>query len=96
MQYSCAWYPTWETGLDDAQEAKLDITCRKLRLKSGDHLLDIGCGWGGLLIHAAQNYGVTGHGVTLSEEQLALARERIEELGLSDRITLALKDYSEP
>ncbi|MEM7120195.1 MAG: class I SAM-dependent methyltransferase [Pseudomonadota bacterium] len=93
MQYSCAWYPTWETGLDDAQEAKLDTTCRKLRLKPGDRLLDIGCGWGGLLLHAAQNYGITGHGVTLSEEQLALAQERVDELGLSDRITLELKDY---
>ena len=95
MQYSCAWYPTWETNLEDAQRAKLDITCRKLRLRPGERLLDIGCGWGGLLIHAARHYDAIGHGVTLSQEQLAFARDKVAELGLSDRITFELRDYQE-
>ncbi len=93
MQYSCAHYPTWETGLEDAQTAKLEMICRKLRLKPGERFLDIGCGWGGLLCHAAANHGVRGHGVTLSAEQLAFAREKVARLGLSDRITLELMDY---
>ena len=93
MQYSCAYYPTWETSLEDAQIAKLDMICRKLRLKPGETMLDIGCGWGGLLAHAAQHYGVVGYGVTLSEEQLAFARAKMERLGLADRVTLELRDY---
>ncbi len=93
MQYSCAYYPTWETPLEDAQTGKLEMICRKLRLKPGDHFLDIGCGWGGLLCHAVRNYGVRGHGVTLSEEQLAFAREKVARLGLADRITMELLDY---
>ena len=95
MQYSCAYYPTWETGLEDAQKAKLEMICRKLRLKPGERFLDIGCGWGGLLCHAVTNHGVRGHGVTLSEEQLAFAREKVARLGLSDRITLELRDYQD-
>lgn len=93
MQYSCAHFPTEETDLDAAQVAKIDMTCRKLRLKPGDKLLDIGCGWGGLLCHAVKNYGVTGHGVTLSEEQLAFAQEKAERLGIADKLTLELRDY---
>ncbi len=95
MQYSCAWFPTWKTSLEDAQVAKLEMTCRKLRLKPGERLLDIGCGWGGLLIHAAREHDAVGHGVTLSEEQLAFARERVATLGLTDRITFELRDYQE-
>lgn len=95
MQYSCAYYPTWETSLEDAQVAKLEMICRKLRLQPGDHFLDIGFGWGGLLCHAVRNHGVRGHGVTLSEEQFAFTREKVASLGLSDRITLELKDYQE-
>jgi len=93
MQYSCAHFPHWEATLEDAQINKLDLICRKLRLKPGEKLLDIGCGWGGLLCHAAQNYGVEGHGVTLSEEQLAFAQAKLERLGIADRVTLHLKDY---
>ena len=93
MQYSCAYYPTWETSLEDAQVAKLDMICRKLRLKPGDRMLDIGCGWGGLLAHAVKNYGVKGHGVTLSEEQLAFARAKMERLGIAENVTLELRDY---
>ncbi len=93
MQYSCAFFPSEETDLDAAQVAKIDMTCRKLRLKPGDRLLDIGCGWGGLLCHAVTNYGVTGHGVTLSEEQLAFAKAKAERLGIADKITLELRDY---
>jgi cyclopropane-fatty-acyl-phospholipid synthase len=95
MQYSCAHFPDWEATLEAAQVNKLDLICRKLRLKPGETLLDIGCGWGGLLCHAVQNYGVIGHGVTLSAEQLAFAQAKIERLGISDRVTLHLKDYRE-
>jgi cyclopropane-fatty-acyl-phospholipid synthase len=93
MQYSCAYFPTWETGLEDAQTTKLEMICRKLRLKPGERFLDIGCGWGGLLCHAAAHHGVRGHGVTLSAEQLAFAREKVALLGLADRITLEQRDY---
>ena len=93
MVYSSAYYADDATPLEEAQTGKLDLICRKLRLKPGQTLLDVGCGWGGLSCWAAQHYGVTVHGVTLSEEQLAFARAKVERLGLSDRITLELKDY---
>ena len=93
MVYTCAYFERDDMTLDEAQEAKLDLVCRKLRLREGERLLDIGCGWGALLIHAAERYGARGHGVTLSEEQAALARERIAERGLSDRITIELKPF---
>jgi len=95
MQYSCAHYLSWEASLEAAQVNKLDLICRKLRLKPGDVMLDIGCGWGGLLCHAVQNYGVEGHGVTLSEEQLAFAQAKVERLGIADQVSLHLKDYRE-
>jgi len=95
MQYSCAHFLNWEATLEEAQVNKLDLICRKLRLKPGETLLDIGCGWGGLLCHAVKNYGVVGHGVTLSEEQLAFAQAKIERLGIADQVTLHLKDYRE-
>lgn len=95
MQYSCAYYPRWDASLEEAQLAKLDMVCRKLRLKAGDRFLDIGCGWGGLVCHAARHYGVTAHGVTLSEAQLAFTRRKIAQLGLGDRVTVELKDYRE-
>ena len=78
MAYSCAYFPTGTETLDEAQEAKLDLICRKLRLQRGEHLLDIGSGWGGLAIHAAQRYGARVLGVTLSEAQLHEARARAE------------------
>jgi cyclopropane-fatty-acyl-phospholipid synthase len=93
MVYSCAYYPTGTEDLDTAQELKLDLICRKLRLKPGERMLDIGCGWGALVIHAAQRYGVSALGVTLSKEQHALATERVAQAGLNDRVTIRLQDY---
>ena len=93
MVYSCGYFPTPDTSLDDAQATKLDRICRKLRLQPGDRFLDIGCGWGGLLIHAARNYGAHGHGVTLSQAQFDYAVAKIAELGLSDRIKIEMRDY---
>ena len=95
MVYTCAYFQNPGDSLDQAQEAKLDLVCRKLRLQQGETLLDIGCGWGAMLIHAAKHYGVTGHGVTLSEAQTELARARIKAEGLADRITIHLKSYTE-
>jgi cyclopropane-fatty-acyl-phospholipid synthase len=93
MQYSCAYFPRWDADLAEAQRAKLDMICRKLRLVPGDRFLDIGCGWGGLVCHAAQHYGATAHGVTLSQAQHDFAQEKIARLGLADRVTVELKDY---
>jgi len=93
MVYSCAYFPRPDMDLDSAQRAKLDYICRKLRLQPGEHLLDIGCGWGGLLRWAVQHYGVTAHGITLSQEQFAFNQARIRELGLADRISIELRDY---
>ncbi|HEX2112781.1 MAG TPA: cyclopropane-fatty-acyl-phospholipid synthase family protein [Alphaproteobacteria bacterium] len=95
MQYSCAYYPRWDASLEEAQKAKLDMICRKLRLQPGERFLDIGCGWGGLVCHAARHYGVKAHGVTLSEAQLAFGRDKIARLGLGGRVTVELKDYRE-
>ena len=94
MVYSCAYYTDWENDIAQAQRDKLEMICRKLRLEAGERFLDIGCGWGGLICHAAKNYGVTAHGITLSEAQLDYAREKIRRLGLEDRVTVELKDYS--
>jgi cyclopropane-fatty-acyl-phospholipid synthase len=93
MVYSCAVWETPETGLDAAQAAKLDLVCRKLGLQPEMRLLDVGCGWGSLAIHAAQRYGVTVVGVTLSEEQARMARKRVAEAGLTDRIDIRVQDY---
>ena len=93
MVYSCAYFRSPTDSLDDAQVAKLDLICRKLRLKPGERLLDIGCGWGGLVMHAAQHYGVDATGITLSENQATFAKERIEEAGLADRCRVAIRDY---
>ena len=95
MVYSCGYFKDFANGIDQAQFDKLDHICRKLRLKPGETLLDIGCGWGAMLIHAAKHYGVVGRGVSLSEAQTALARERIRAEGLEDRITIEVKPYSE-
>ncbi|MGH6761173.1 MAG: class I SAM-dependent methyltransferase [Phyllobacterium sp.] len=95
MVYTCAYFKDWENSLDQAQIDKLDLICRKLRLKPGERLLDIGCGWGAMLIHAVKHYGVTGVGVSLSEAQTALARERIRAEGLEDRIRIHVKSYEE-
>ncbi|TIX74079.1 MAG: class I SAM-dependent methyltransferase, partial [Mesorhizobium sp.] len=95
MVYSCGYFTDFANGIDQAQKDKLDHICRKLRLTPGERLLDIGCGWGAMLIHAAKNYGVVGHGVSLSEAQTELARERIRAEGLEDRITIEIKSYAE-
>ncbi|MEC5324950.1 cyclopropane-fatty-acyl-phospholipid synthase family protein [Aurantimonas sp. A3-2-R12] len=95
MLYSCAYFDGWHDDIDKAQFDKLEMICRKLRLKPGERLLDIGCGWGALLIHAAENYGITGHGVTLSQAQYDLARERVAAKGLGDCITIELKPFQE-
>jgi cyclopropane-fatty-acyl-phospholipid synthase len=95
MVYTCAYFTEDHGDLDRAQRDKLDMICRKLRLKPGDRLLDIGCGWGALICHAAQHYGVEAHGVTLAEEQLALAREKVARLGLEGKVTLHLKDFTQ-
>lgn len=93
MVYTCAYFTDWNNDLATAQTDKLDMICRKLRLKPGDRLLDIGCGWGALICHAAEHYGVTAVGVTLAEEQLKLARENITARGLQDKVSVELIDY---
>jgi cyclopropane-fatty-acyl-phospholipid synthase len=93
MVYSCAYFRTGEETIDEAQESKLDHICRKLRLKPGDRFLDIGCGWGALVMHAAERYGVKALGVTLSENQHALANERIRAAGLGERCEVRIQDY---
>ncbi|MEL0070385.1 MAG: cyclopropane-fatty-acyl-phospholipid synthase family protein [Betaproteobacteria bacterium] len=91
--YSCGYFAKDGDSLDVAQEKKLDHICRKLNLEAGEKFLDIGCGWGGLVIWAAKNYGVHATGITLSEEQLAFSRNRIKQLGLQGKIEVRLMDY---
>jgi cyclopropane-fatty-acyl-phospholipid synthase len=93
MVYSCAYFEAPDVDLDTAQQAKLDHICRKLALQPGDDFLDIGCGWGALVIHAARYYGVRAHGVTLSPQQLKVAQERISAAGLQDKVSVELRDY---
>jgi cyclopropane-fatty-acyl-phospholipid synthase len=96
MVYTCAYFqPDWHDDIARAQRDKLDMICRKLRLKPGERLLDIGCGWGALICHAAQHYGVKATGVTLAEEQAKLAREKIASLGLQDRVEVLLQDFTQ-
>jgi cyclopropane-fatty-acyl-phospholipid synthase len=95
MIYSCAYFSHPDDSLETAQINKVDHICRKLGLKPGDRLLDIGCGWGGLLIHAAKHYGIEGEGITLSENQAELARKRIYDAGLQDQVFVRLQDYRE-
>lgn len=93
MVYSCAYFSHEGQSLDDAQRDKLDYICRKLRLTPGQTLLDIGCGWGALVCWAARQFGVKAHGITLSEQQAAHARERIRKEGLEGQVTVELLDY---
>jgi cyclopropane-fatty-acyl-phospholipid synthase len=95
MVYSCAYFTSQAEELDAAQERKLDYLCRKLRLRPGQRLLDIGCGWGALVIHAAKHFGVRAKGLTLSEPQAEWARARIAEAGLTNEATIDLRDYRE-
>jgi cyclopropane-fatty-acyl-phospholipid synthase len=93
MVYSCAYFASDDEALDTAQTRKLDVVCRKLNLQPNERLLDVGCGWGSLVIHAATHYGVSAVGVTISPAQAYLARERVREAGLADRIEIRLADY---
>ncbi|WP_160666096.1 class I SAM-dependent methyltransferase [Pseudarthrobacter sp. ATCC 49987] len=93
MVYSCAVWEDEDTGLEAAQDAKLGLVCRKLGLKPGMRVLDVGCGWGSFALHAAKNYGVDVVGVTLSGEQAAMAAKRVAEAGLTDRVVIRVQDY---
>ncbi len=101
LVYSCAYFSDGDpedpaddpTALDRAQIRKLDMICRKLRLSEGERFLDIGCGWGSLVLHAARHYGVSAVGITLSTQQAELARERVQAAGLDDRVEIRVQDY---
>jgi cyclopropane-fatty-acyl-phospholipid synthase len=95
MAYSCAYFQRLEDDLETAQLQKLDYVCKKLRLRGGDRLLDIGCGWGALVLHAASRYGVRALGITLSQPQAELAREHIRQARLDDRCRVEICDYRE-
>jgi cyclopropane-fatty-acyl-phospholipid synthase len=93
MVYSCAYWPTPDSTLEQAQRDKLELVCRKLGLRPGLRLLDVGCGWGSLAIHAAREHGVNVVGVTLSQEQAAYARKRVADEGLTDKVEIRVQDY---
>jgi cyclopropane-fatty-acyl-phospholipid synthase len=95
MVYSCAYFAEPDLDLETAQERKLDYICRKLRLQRGERLLDVGCGWGGLAIHAAARYGADVVAITLSERQAELARERVAAAGLDTTCRIEVRDYRE-
>lgn len=95
MVYSCAYFEDAAHDLDRAQQAKLEHLCRKLRLAPGQRLLDIGCGWGALIVHAARRHGVCAHGITLSRNQYEHVQARIAQEGLAGRVTVDFKDYAE-
>jgi cyclopropane-fatty-acyl-phospholipid synthase len=95
MTYSCAFFSRDGSSLEAAQTAKLDLVCTKLALEKGERMLDVGCGWGSLAIHAAREYGVSVTGITLSEQQAALARRRAAEAGVGDRVDIRVMDYRE-
>ncbi|MFD5860278.1 class I SAM-dependent methyltransferase [Streptomyces chartreusis] len=93
MVYSCAYWPAPDSTLETAQRDKLDLVCRKLGLKPDMRLLDVGCGWGSMAMHAAREYGVSVVGITLSQEQAAYARKRVADEGLTDRVEIRVQDY---
>lgn len=93
MAYTCAVFPTADASLEVAQEEKFDLVCRKLGLQPGMRLLDVGCGWGGMVLHAVRHYGVTAIGVTLSEQQALWGQQAIVEAGLGDRAQIRFSDY---
>ena len=95
LAYSCAYYPTGRETLEEAQRAKIDYSLRKLRVRPGERLLDIGCGWGALVVRAAQRFGVKALGITLSRRQFEEARRRIAAAGLEDSAQVELRDYRE-
>lgn len=93
LAYSCAYFRSGNEDLDTAQIQKLELICRKLRLREGERFLDVGCGWGSLVLHAAQRHGAIAHGITLSERQAEVANKRIRDAGLSHRCTVEHRDY---
>lgn len=93
LVYSCAYFRSPDDTLDEAQTQKLDLICRKLRLQPGEEFLDIGCGWGSLVLHAAQNYGVNARGITISHIQHKVAMQRIRSAGLERHCQVELRDY---
>jgi len=93
LTYSCGYFVSERDSLEQAQLNKYEHICRKLKLQPGETLVDIGCGWGGMLIYAAQNHGINGLGITLSRNQFECARRKIEELGLKDQVEVVLADY---
>jgi cyclopropane-fatty-acyl-phospholipid synthase len=95
MVYSCAYFLDAAESLEGAQQRKLDLICRKLDLRPGMRFLDVGCGWGALVIHAAKHYGVEATGITLSAQQAELASTRAEQAGVGDRVTIERGDYRE-
>jgi cyclopropane-fatty-acyl-phospholipid synthase len=95
LTYSCAIFSRGGTTLEEAQAAKLDLVCRKLAMNAGDRVLDVGCGWGSFALHAAKHHQASVVGITLSEPQARLARERAQEAGLQDRIDIRVADYRE-
>lgn len=93
MTYSCAYYERTDMNLDEAQEAKYELICRKLGLREGMRLLDVGCGWGGMVLHAAKHHGVSAVGITISTKQAELAEKRVANEGLGDWVQIRLQDY---
>jgi cyclopropane-fatty-acyl-phospholipid synthase len=93
MAYTCACYPRWDATLEEAQFEKFDLVARKLGLRAGQRLLDVGCGWGGMVMHAAEHYGVQAIGVTLSRQQAEWAQKAIADRGLSDLAEVRHSDY---
>ncbi|MEA2214249.1 MAG: cyclopropane-fatty-acyl-phospholipid synthase [Solirubrobacteraceae bacterium] len=93
MTYSCAIFSRGAQSLEEAQAAKLELVCTKLGLSPGEHVLDVGCGWGSFALHAARHHGVRVTGITLSAEQAALAQQRVREAGLADQVDIRLLDY---
>jgi len=93
MVYSCAYFAEPGESLEAAQTRKLDTICRSLQMKPGDQHLDLGCGWGGLLVHAAKRFGTVGTGYTLATEQAEFGRERVEQAGMGDRVQIVVDDY---
>jgi cyclopropane-fatty-acyl-phospholipid synthase len=95
MTYSCAFFSRDGSSLEAAQHAKLELVCTKLALRKGERVLDVGCGWGSFAIHAAREHGVSVTGITLSEPQAQLARQRVADAGLEDRVDIRVMDYRE-
>ena len=95
MTYSCAYWRTGAKTLEEAQKAKLELVCMKLELAPGERVLDVGCGWGSFAVHAAVHHGVRALGITLSEPQAQVARERAEAAGVADRVEFRVADYRE-